>query len=196
MSYDSGYKSQNFLLIYSCLYLPHHNQLSEPLTTPATSTMQLSHVLLVLSAAAVTIATPVVDAEQAEFEAIAAKYNIELTESGAAGDFTIMSGEKCYGSGEHWGDERQYALDRAGRWCSGNGGAEFYRKGQQKHGCYNLNSNKRAVFSIQNQQDRDINLSSEACFRFLRGIINACSRGGTNDNGAWNWRYVVSRATV
>ncbi|KAF5003205.1 hypothetical protein FDECE_10223 [Fusarium decemcellulare] len=149
--------------------------------------MQISHVLLVLSATAASLATPIVDAEQTEFEAIAAKYDIELTGAGTS-DFTIMSGENCYDRGETWGNKRDYALDRAGRWCSGNGGAKSYRQGQNKVGCYNLNSNKKVNFQIQNLQNRDVSLSSEACFRFLRGVINACSRGGRNGNGAWNWR--------
>ncbi|KAJ3536940.1 hypothetical protein NM208_g6514 [Fusarium decemcellulare] len=151
--------------------------------------MQISHILVVLSATAASLATPIVDAEQAEFEAIAAKYDIELTGAGASG-FAIMSrsGENCYENGENWGNKRDYALDRAGRWCSGNGGAESYRQGQNKVGCYNLNSNKKVNFQIQNLQNRRVSLSSEACFRFLRGIINACSRGGRNGNGAWNWR--------
>ncbi|KAJ9419596.1 hypothetical protein FOXG_07092 [Fusarium oxysporum f. sp. lycopersici 4287] len=149
--------------------------------------MQISYVLPILSATAASLATPVENAKQAEFEAIAAKYDIELTEAGAS-NFTAVAAVNCYSSGETWGSKRDYALDRAGRWCSGNGGAEFYRKGQNKNGCYNLESKKKVNFQIQNLQDRDISLSSEACFRFLRGVINACSHGGRNYNGAWTWR--------
>ena len=150
--------------------------------------MQIANILLALSAAAASLATPVDNAEQADFEAIAAKYNIELTETGDS-DFTT-SAVHCYGGGPSWGGDKSYALDRAGRWCSGNGGAQGYRAGQKKGGCYNLASNKKVNFEIQNLQAGDVSLSSEACFRFTRGVINSCSRGGRNSNGAWEWRYV------
>jgi len=45
--------------------------------------MQISNVLLVLSATSASFATPVANSEQADFEAIAARYGIELTEAGA-----------------------------------------------------------------------------------------------------------------
>jgi hypothetical protein len=148
--------------------------------------MHISNILLILSAAAASLATPVANVEQADFEAIASKYNIELTEAGAS-DFT-SSAVHCYGGGPTWGGDKSYALDRAGRWCSGNGGAQSYRAGQKKGGCYNLASNKKVNFEIQNLQAGDVSLSSEACFRFTRGVINSCSRGGRNNNGAWEWR--------
>ena len=165
--------------------------------------MQLSHVFLVLSAAAATIATPVASPEQQAvemteqqlFESIAAKYNIDLSEPDEieVRDVGLESRAlNCYGRGPTWSPDSNNALDRAGRWCSGNGGSGHFRAGQLKGGCYNVNNNKYWAFHVQNNQDREISLSSGACFRFLRGVINSCSRGGTNDNGPWNWRYVFS----
>ncbi|KAJ3535626.1 hypothetical protein NM208_g6575 [Fusarium decemcellulare] len=157
--------------------------------------MQFWHLLLTLAAVKATIASPTGSAIQGEADAAAdidaiiiAKYG--LTDDGEASpaEFGLSKrARKCYSDDWRWDTEKNYALDRAGRWCSGNGGSGSYRKGQQKGGCYNLNSVKRVNFLIQNRQDKDTSLSSGACFRFLRGIINDCSRGGENSNGAWWW---------
>jgi hypothetical protein len=74
--------------------------------------MQISNVPLVLSATSASFATPVAKSAQADFEAIAARYGIELTEAGAR-DFTT-SAEHCYGGGPSWGGEKSDALNNAG----------------------------------------------------------------------------------
>ncbi|KAF4457933.1 hypothetical protein F53441_286 [Fusarium austroafricanum] len=156
--------------------------------------MQISHLILTFVAATATVASPTGSTTQGDVDPVIAKYGLtdDVTDSTAEAKLSKRA-EKCYKDDWRWDTEKDYALDRAGRWCSGNGGSGHYIKGQVKYGCYNLNSVKRINFKIQNLQDRDISLSSAACYRFLRGIINKCDRGGENGNGAWWWVLSLGR---
>ncbi|EXL65379.1 hypothetical protein FOPG_18390 [Fusarium oxysporum f. sp. conglutinans race 2 54008] len=92
--------------------------------------MQIWHLLFTFAAAKVTIASPTGKATQGEadaaiIDAIIAKYNLTDNAMASPSEPKLSKrATKCYSDDWRWDEEYNYALDRAGRWCSGNGGAE------------------------------------------------------------------------
>jgi hypothetical protein len=158
------------------------------------TTMRPAQTFMALTALAGVIATPVETSTDVDWEAvadeIAAAHGIEVVNQPT--DDVSIQATSCYSDGVEWeAYSRTWALEHAAKWCNDiNPGA--YRSGQTKWHCYKWNerlvAQRRNVFGIRNDQGKSSDLSKDACFRFFRGLINACSHGGTNSNGAWWWR--------
>ncbi|KAJ5123662.1 hypothetical protein N7448_009759 [Penicillium atrosanguineum] len=128
--------------------------------------MQISHLFTALLAMGLVSATPT---EEAQIE------------------------ERSCSGGKKWGDNRNVAIDHAGRWCSGNGGSEGYRAGQTKYGCYNLQfGNNKAEFWIQRKATTGGSLTSSQCNAYMQEQINNCERGGSGERNGWYFRADVN----
>lgn len=101
----------------------------------------------------------------------------------------VLLKRSCYSGGRRWGNNRSHAIDRAGRWCSGNGGSGTYRAGLRKTGCYNAqNGNNKYAFEIQRTATTTGSLSSEECNKFIQEQIRNCDRGGKGERNGWFFR--------
>ncbi|OBS26093.1 hypothetical protein FPOA_00037 [Fusarium poae] len=150
--------------------------------------MQITNLLTILSAVAVTIASPVSDPSKHDVAADGFDFG-NASENTA--NLMKRQNRYCYQGGVKFGDNTDWAIDRAGRWCSGSGGAGNYRQGQIKKGCYNYwqsNKNYHFIFEMQNTQPKDYTLSSEECQIWLQHMIENCRQGGTNHNSRFKWR--------
>ncbi|KAJ6113929.1 hypothetical protein N7523_007246 [Penicillium sp. IBT 18751x] len=124
--------------------------------------MQISHLFTALLAMGLVSATPIEESQILE--------------------------RSCSG-GKKWGDNRNAAIDHAGRWCSGNGGSEGYHAGQTKYGCYNLPFGKnKAEFWIQRKATTGSSLTSPQCNGYMQEQINNCEKGGSGERNGWYFR--------
>lgn len=94
----------------------------------------------------------------------------------------------CSG-GKKWGDNRNAAIDNAGKWCTGSGGQGGYRAGQTKYGCLNLPFGKnKSEFWLQRKATTGGSLSSSQCVAYLNEQINNCESGGSGERNGWYFR--------
>ncbi|RGP79793.1 hypothetical protein FLONG3_2107 [Fusarium longipes] len=150
--------------------------------------MQITSLFTILSAVSMTIANPLPDSSKHDVSQTGFRFK-DVSENKA--NLIKRQNRYCYQSGSYFGDNTDYAIDRAGRWCSGNGGSGKYRQGQQKKACYNYyqpDNNHKIVFEMQNTQAKDYTLSSEECQIWLQHMIENCRQGGTNHNSRFKWR--------
>jgi hypothetical protein len=137
--------------------------------------MQLTNLLTILTAVSAVVASPAAEGQGLE----------DVQESN-------LFKRSCYSGGKTWGDNRANAIDRAGRWCSGDGGSGSYRAGQTKYGCYNaLYGDNKFEFWIQRTGTRTATLSSSQCNALMQEQIRNCERGGSGERNGWYFRYVL-----
>jgi chitinase len=98
----------------------------------------------------------------------------------------------CGSTAKSWGDNKDDALSRAKRWCSGNGGSLTYTVGQRKNGCYNaLKGENKYQFSIQNNWGIQVSMATDKCEMLMKEAINKCSKGGTGLIESWWYKAEV-----
>jgi hypothetical protein len=134
--------------------------------------MQLSQILSMFAVVSLAIGTPL-DGDKG-LEGVEARDLVK---------------RECYSGGKTWGDNRNHAIDRAGRWCSGSGGSGTYRAGQTKYGCYNaLFGDNKYEFWIQRTGTTSASLSSPQCNEYMQEQIRNCDRGGQGERNGWYFR--------
>jgi hypothetical protein len=140
--------------------------------------MLLSQILSIFAVISLAVGTPLDAGKSAEnFEAIQAVEARDLVK------------REC-GIGKVWGGNRESAIERSIRWCSGSGGSGRYGTGQKKTGCYNApNGNNKFEFEILRTGTSPGTLSSGQCEQFMREQIRNCRDGGQGERGNWFFRY-------
>lgn len=136
--------------------------------------MQLSHILSVLAVASFAVGIPLNGDSNSFAEGVEAR--------------DLMK-RSCDSGDKTWGDNSNHAIDRAGRWCSGDGGSGEYRAGLIKSGCYNAQfGSNHYAFHIQNTNVTPQTLDPAGCNTFMQEQINNCPNGGEGERDGWYFR--------
>lgn len=152
--------------------------------------MQLAHMFTILAIASLAVGTPLNGGSTSPTEGVEAR-DLVGTSPAEGVEVRDLMKRACYSGGKTWGDNRDHAIDRAGRWCSGNGGSGSYRAGLVKSGCYNSKHGKnRYNFEIQNKTPNTRSLDSAGCNTLLQDRIKNCNRGGRAERDGWSFRQV------
>ncbi|KAF4444532.1 hypothetical protein F53441_11095 [Fusarium austroafricanum] len=82
--------------------------------------MQITNLIVILSAVAATVANPVPNPSKHDI----AEDGFDFEHASENTAYLMKRQNRyCYQSGTKFGDNTDWAIDRAGRWCSGNGGS-------------------------------------------------------------------------
>lgn len=154
--------------------------------------MQIANLLTILSVVAATVAGPVPG--PSKHDVTEDGFDFEQVSENTA---HLMKRQEpyCYPSGVKFGDNKDWAISRAGLWCSRSEGFGRYRPGQTKKACYNYrpsDKNYHFLFEMQNIRSQDVTLSMTECRNRLQRIIENCQQGGRYRDNRFNWRYVNS----
>jgi hypothetical protein len=154
--------------------------------------MQIANILTILSVVAATVAGPVSGVPKRDITEDVFDFE-QISENTTH----LMKRQEryCYPNGVKFGDNTDWAINRAGLWCSSNEGSGRYRPGQIKKACYNYrqsDKNYHFIFEMQNTRSHHVTLPSTECRTRLRRIIENCQQGGRYRDNRFNWRYVNS----
>ena len=102
----------------------------------------------------------------------------------------------CYGSGESWGEERDWAYEKVEDTCTEMGlDPVYFPNGKVYAKCWKSPyGNKRVNFKIENTSDLPSYLTQDECVVYLRREITGCPRGGHRTVGAFEYTCVSSRS--
>ncbi|CAG7564509.1 unnamed protein product [Fusarium equiseti] len=145
------------------------------------------YIFTILSVVAATVAGPVPSAPKHDVT----EYGFDFEQVSENTAHLMKRQERyCYRSGVKFGDNTDWAISRAGLWCSSNEAFGRYRPGQTKKSCYNYrqsDKNHHFVFEMQNIRSQDVTLSMIECRNRLRRIVENCLQGGRYRDKRFNW---------
>ena len=94
---------------------------------------------------------------------------------------------RCYISGEHRGDHDE-AKAKLNDTCNSMQGS--FGPGQIKVQCRGAKEFESFHFEIQNNNEHDVSVSHDACFKTIEREIDHCGRGGQDTFDNIRYRYV------
>ncbi|KAI0517517.1 hypothetical protein F5B22DRAFT_645701 [Xylaria bambusicola] len=100
--------------------------------------------------------------------------------------------DTCWSTGENWGADSGLAKNYAAQACNnafvGTSGSRTWQPGDEIQQCYNLDSTKKADFTIINENSAPATLTSGDCYTYLTKQISGCGQGGYQEHAGFEFK--------